>query len=151
MNIRQSYREATVQGASPVELVIRLYEQMIEDMRQVSMAIETNDIRLRTNRIKHAILVIGHLQSSLDFTNGGKVARDLDNFYNVVRESVFDVQVHPTKRNVNQVITDLLAVREAWIVVERAEKPSIAPIDRYPPSTAPAEANPNRAPMNWQG
>jgi flagellin-specific chaperone FliS len=43
MNAQQSYREAAVRGASPVELVVRLYEQMIEDMRQVSAAIEKND------------------------------------------------------------------------------------------------------------
>jgi flagellin-specific chaperone FliS len=48
MNIQQSYREAAVQGARPVELVVRLYEQMIEDLRQVMQAVENNDIRRRT-------------------------------------------------------------------------------------------------------
>ena len=70
MNIQQSYREATIQGASPVALVVRLYEQMIEDLRQVAVAIEKKDIERRTNRIKHAILVVGHLQSALDFAQG---------------------------------------------------------------------------------
>src|ERR1022692_2107977 len=92
MNIQQSYREATVGGASPVELVVRLYEQMIKDLREVADAIEQKDITLRTGRIKHAILVVGHLQSSLDFAKGGKVAKDLDNFYNAVRQSLVWVQ-----------------------------------------------------------
>jgi flagellin-specific chaperone FliS len=80
MNFQQSYREATVQGANPVALVVRLYEQMIEDMRQVAIANERNDIPRRTDRIRHVILVIGHLQSTLDFARGGKVAQDLDKF-----------------------------------------------------------------------
>lgn len=126
MDIQQSYREATVQGANPVALVVRLYEQMIEDLRQVSKAIDNKDIRLRTQRIKHVILVIGHLQSSLDFDRGGKVARDLENFYDVLRQNLIYLQVNPTKRGVTQLITDLLAVREAWIEVERAENPSVA-------------------------
>src|ERR1039457_6630692 len=117
MNIQQSYREATVGGASPVELVVRLYEQMIKDLREVADAIEKKDIRLRTNRIKHAILVVGHLQSSLDFAKGGKVAKDLDNFYNAVRQSLVWVQFHPSQRGVTQLITDLLAVREGWVGV----------------------------------
>jgi flagellar biosynthetic protein FliS len=95
MNIQQSYREATVQGASPVQLVIGLYEQMIEDVRQAAIAVEQKDIRQRTRHIKHAILVIGHLQSVLDFENGGKVARDLNNFYNVLRQSLLQVQFFP--------------------------------------------------------
>ncbi len=133
MNIQQSYREASVRGANPVALVVRLYEQMIEDLRQVAMAIEQNDIQRRSDRIRHAILVIGHLQSSLDFVNGGKVAKDLDNFYNVLRQSVVLVQFRPTKRAVAHVITDLLAVREAWIKVEQAE-------NLAPPSTTPQAA-----------
>jgi len=125
MNIQQSYREAAVRGAGPVELVVRLYEQTIEDLRQAASAIEQNDIERRTKRIKHAILIVGHLQSALDFAKGGKVAQDLDNFYNAVRQSLVWVQFHPSKRGVTQLITDLLAVREAWIVVDRAERPSV--------------------------
>jgi flagellar secretion chaperone FliS len=124
MNIQQSYREATVQGANPVELVVRLYEQMIEDLRQVEKAIEQKDIKLRTKKINHVILIVGHLQSSLDFGRGGKVARDLENFYNALRESVVYVQFHPSPLGVTRLITDLLAVREAWIAVEHAEYPS---------------------------
>ncbi len=78
MNIQQSYRESAVRGATPLALVVRLYEQMIEDLRQVANAIEQNDIERRSNRIKHALLVIAHLQSTLDFAQGGKVAQDLN-------------------------------------------------------------------------
>jgi flagellar protein FliS len=124
MNIQQSYREAAVQGANPVELVVRLYEQMIEDLRQVAKAIEQKNVRLRTERIKHVILIVGHLQSSLDFNRGGRVASNLENLYNTLRDRLVAVQVRPTSRGVSQLITDLLAVREAWIQVERAEYPS---------------------------
>src|SRR5271168_3011094 len=81
MSIQQMYREASIRGANPVALIVKLYEQLIEDMRHVAIAIDQNNIELRSNRIKHAILVIGHLQSSLDFERGGKVARDLEDFY----------------------------------------------------------------------
>jgi flagellar secretion chaperone FliS len=125
MSVQDSYREATVRGASPVELVVRLYEQIIEDLRQAAIAIEQNAIERRTKRINHAILVIGHLQSPLDFTRGGKVAKDLDHFYNVLRQNLIQVQFYPSKQGITQQITDLLAVREAWIKVERAERSSV--------------------------
>jgi len=150
MNIQQSYREATVRGANPIELVVRLYEQMIEDLRQVAVAIEQNDIMLRTRRIKHAILIVGHLQSSLDFAKGGKVAKDLDNFYNAVRQSLVWVQFHPSKRGVTQLITDLLAVREAWIVVDRAERPSVTTAAGMVASAA-ASPESDHVRMDWKG
>jgi len=137
MNIQQSYRESAVRGATPLALVVRLYEQMIEDLRQVANAIEQNDIERRSDRIKHALLVIAHLQSTLDFAQGGKVAQDLNRFYDALRQSVVQVQFHPSKRGVTQLITDLLAVREAWIQVERAENPSVTTADRIVLSGAP--------------
>ena len=149
MNVQQSYREATVGGANPVELVVRLYEQTIEDLRQAAIAIEQNDIERRTKHIKHAILVVGHLQSSLDFAKGGKVAKDLDNFYNAVRQSLVWVQFHPSKRGVTQLITDLLAVREAWIVVDRADRPSAASAAGMVASAAGAESDHVR--VDWKG
>jgi flagellar secretion chaperone FliS len=149
MNIRQSYREGTVRGASPVDLVIRLNEQMIEDLRRVSEAIEKNDIVLRTNRIKHAILVVGCLQSSLDYERGGKVAQNLDYFYNVLREKLFQVQCRSTQQGVAQLITDLLAVREAWIEVERAERASLTAGDlRF---RSDPDADSDRPRLDWQG
>jgi len=60
------------------------------------------------------------------------------------------VQFHPSKRGVAQLITDLLAVREAWIEVERAENPSSATAARMVPSAA-ADSASDHVPMDWQG
>jgi len=150
MNIQQSYRESSARGASPVDLVVRLYEQIIEDLRQAAIAIEQNAIERRTKGIQHAILVVGHLQSPLDFANGGKVAKDLDNFYNVLRQNLVQVQFHPSKRGVAQLITDLLAVREAWIQVEQAERPSATIAANLVPSSTP-DPDSDRAHADWQG
>jgi flagellar biosynthetic protein FliS len=152
MNIQQYYREASVRGANPVALVVRLYEQMIEDMRQVALAIEANDIPRRTDRIRHTILVIGHLQSTLDFAQGGKVARDLDDFYNALRQNIVYVQFHPTQRAATQVITDLLAVREAWTQVELAQHPSTSGSDQaFRSVEADSDTDSNRARVDWSG
>jgi flagellar protein FliS len=157
MNVQQSYREATVGGANPVSLVVQLYEQLIQDLRQVVGAIEKKDIELRSNRIKHAILVVGYLQSTLDFERGGKVAKDLEHFYDTLRQSLQWVQFHPSVGAATQLITDLLAVREAWIQVEATENPttSLAPVPSSAhvlPSDSPDRDSESDPPhMNWQG
>jgi flagellar protein FliS len=137
---RSAYRENDVRGATAVRLVILLYEQLVQDLRQALQAIEQNDIEGRTKRINHAILVIGHLQSPLDFANGGKVAQDLDHFYNVLRQNLVQVQFHPSRAGISQQITDLLAVREAWTEVERAEQSLVATTVPTTPGTVPSDA-----------
>lgn len=153
-NPRTVYREDDVRGATAVRLVVLLYEQLVQDLRQALQAIEQNDIELRTKRINHAILVIGHLQSPLDFANGGKVAQDLDHFYNVLRQNLVQVQFHPSQAGLSQQITDLLAVREAWSEVERAEKSLAATSVTTTPSTVPSGApslEPDSARVSWKG
>jgi len=153
-NPRTVYRENDVRGATAVRLVVLLYEQLVQDLRQALQAIEQNDIEVRTKRINHAILVIGHLQSPLDFANGGKVAQDLDHFYNVLRQNLVQVQFHPSQAELSQQITDLLAVREAWTDVERAEKSLVATTVTTTSSTVPSgaesiESDPVR--VTWKG
>ena len=154
-NARTSYRENDVRGASPVRLVVMLYDQMIQDLTKAAEAMDQNDVERRTKLINHAILVVGHLQSPLDFENGGKVAQDLDSFYNTLRQSLVWVQFQSSKPGLTQLITDLLAVREAWIAVDAAEKSKgtvagvPAEASEFPAEAA--EAASDRAPMDWQG
>jgi len=151
MDVGRSYREAAVRGATPVELVIRLYEQTIEDLRQAIKALEQNDVERRSNKINHAILVLGHLQSQLEFQNGGQVARDLENFYNVVRTNLVQAHVSASRQLLAQQITDLLNVREAWIEVQRAENYSVAKRFGGPAAEPASISETNHAHLDWKG
>jgi|SRR5271165_194796 len=151
MNAGRNYREAAVGGASPLGLVARLYEQAIEDLRQALRAMERNDIALRSNKINHALLVVAHLQSQLDFERGGKVARDLERFYNVLRENLVQAQILNSQALLWQQITDLLEVRDAWQEAERAEGSAVS---ARMPAADPMEAQSyeaDRSRVGWEG
>jgi len=145
---RTTYRENEVCGASPVRLVVLLYQQLIQDLLQAARAFEQEDIPLRTDHINHAIVVTAHLQSALDFEKGGKAAQALDTFYNTLRQNLVQVQFFPSKEGLQHQITDLMALREAWVEVERAEQP--AGLNPTPiPSPSGAEADAVR--VDWEG
>jgi flagellar secretion chaperone FliS len=119
MNARLSYREAAVEGASPVRLVILLYEQAFEDLRAALGAHQRGDIEGRTGHINHAILVIGYLQASLDKERGGRVAVNLERFYDQVRSGLVEAQFKQSGAALEQQISHLMQVHEAWCEVER--------------------------------
>jgi flagellar biosynthetic protein FliS len=116
---RNAYREAAVRGGNPVQLVIRLYEQIIQDLTQAIKALEQNQVELRTAKINHAILVIAHLQSQLDFRAGPVPARQLSAFYDSLRSGLVRAQFRGSKELLAQQITDILEVRSAWMEVEQ--------------------------------
>jgi flagellar protein FliS len=130
MDVRSSYRESAVRGASPVHLVILLYEQAIEDLRRAVIALEKGDIEARTKSINHALTVIGQLQGSLDMERGGEVASNLQRFYSLMRSSLIDAQLKQSVRILEQQIEQLVLVREAWLEVDLATaKPAPRPAE----------------------
>lgn len=157
-NPRMAYRENDARGASGVRLVVLLYEQIIQDLGRAVQALEQNDIELRTKYINHAVLVIGYLQSPLDFERGGKVAKDLDHFYNVLRQNMVRAQCLASNAALQHLITDVLAVRDAWIEVERAGHSLGARGAKVSASTTgagntedPNAAAPSHGRMDWRG
>jgi flagellar secretion chaperone FliS len=148
MDARSSYREANVRGASPVQLVICLYEQAIEDLRRAVVALEKGDIEARTRGINHALSVIAQLQGSLDTERGGEVASNLNRFYNMLRASLAEAQLKQSARILEQQISHLVLIYEAWLEVERV---TLAPVqqDSRPAQTAPVVSPPEKPLADW--
>jgi flagellar protein FliS len=124
MNVRFSYREAAVRGASPVRLVICLYEQAIEDLRRAVAALGEKDIAARTHAINHALMVIGQLQGTLDMERGGEVARNLLHFYTTIRAGLIEAQFKQSATIVERQMDQLVLVHGAWL--EAAGEPAAA-------------------------
>jgi flagellar secretion chaperone FliS len=137
MDAKTSYREAAVRGARPLQLVILLYEQGIDDLRRALAALQRGDIETRTRQINHALVVIGHLQASLDMEQGAQVARNLQRFYHLLRESLVKAHGKQSVTILQEGIADLMSLREAWIEVERSANPSTEfPVERVPTQAA---------------
>jgi len=120
MDPRTSYRVVAAQGASPVGLVIQLYEQMIQDLVRAVQALEQNNTEQRTKELNHALTVLGWLQGTLDMRRGGTVAHNLLRFYTCVRARLLEAQARGSQAVLQEQISSLLEVREAWTEVERA-------------------------------
>ena len=109
-----------------MRLVICLYEQAIEDLRCAVIALERGDIEARTRGINHALTVIAQLQGSLDMERAGEVARNLERFYSLVRVGLIEAQTKQSARILEQQISQLATVHEAWLEVERVTAPPAA-------------------------
>lgn len=148
MDARTSYREAAVRGASPVRLVICLYEQALEDLRRAVIALEKGDIEARTRAINHALTVIGQLQGTLDMEQGGEVAKNLERFYRLVRTGLLEAQIKQSARILEEQISQLATVHEAWLEVERATASAASPKPEPNPD-APAIASAQPSFSEW--
>src|SRR3990172_9885730 len=123
-NAARAYRQLSAHGASPVGLIVLLYEAAVSSLHRAIQALETNDIERRTHHLNHAIAVIGELQASLDFSQGGDVARNLDQFYRIARSRILEASAGKSKTILKQLAAQFLSLREAW---EHVDAPLTGP------------------------
>ena len=141
MNPGLTYRETAVAGASPIRLVVLLYEQAIEDLQRAVAAQQRRDIEGRTREINHAILVIGHLQATLDKEQGGRVSDNLERFYGQVVAGLIEAQAKQSIGGLEKQISLLMEVHRAWCEVER---------QLAPPPVQPQQTGGNQSRVGWK-
>jgi flagellar protein FliS len=130
-----AYREADVQGASPVEVVIMLYDVLARDLKRVIAAIRAGDVQERDNQSNHGFQVLQELECSLDMERGGSTAKDLSRFYSHVRAKLMEVQFKLDPALLERQIEMLMELRRGWVQAMAA--PEVTPMAMVPASPGP--------------
>lgn len=138
-----SYRRAAVENAGPVGLVVILYDLLINDLRQAIDAVEKKDVEARSAVIKHAFVVLQQLEGSLDRENGGEAAKNLSGFYAVMRSRIFEAHTRVSAAILNEQVTLLLDVRQAWEKVDPAKV--VLATDAVPAASAESDSKNDHA------
>ncbi|MGD0930715.1 MAG: flagellar export chaperone FliS [Candidatus Korobacteraceae bacterium] len=126
VDARQIYQDSAVRGATPIELVIVLYDSAIEDMRRALTAMQQSDVEVRASRIGHALMVLQQLQGTLDFEHGGEAARQFEQFYNLMRAKLLEAQMRGSLELMEKQIRYMSEVRDCWTQARRILQPKAA-------------------------
>jgi len=127
MNFTQSevaglYSQGNAHGASPLGLVVALYDTILRDLRRAGDAIAQGDVEKRTFELNHALRVIAELENVLDFERGSDAAPKLKNFYVVMRGMILDASIKNSREALHQLWEIFATVRKAWNEAERKMK-----------------------------
>ncbi len=139
VDARQIYQDSAVRGATPIELVVMLYDSAIEDMRRALAAMQKSDIEARTAEIQHALMVLQQLQGTLDFERGGAAAKQFEQFYNLVRAKLLEAQMRGSPELMERQVRFMSEVRDCWLQAKRLLQPHQASSPLVAPGGAPGE------------
>lgn len=109
-----SYRQSAIQGASPIGLMIALFDRLAGDLRRAAAALRKNDIETRCKELNHALLVIGQLESWVDVKSGGESAHILARFYAYLRAKMFEAGASKSAKVLEMQVDMILLVRSSW-------------------------------------
>ena len=122
-----TYREQRILTASPVRLVVMLYEAAITSLNKAIKAIGEGDIKGRWAANKHAIDIIEQLLVTLDTERGSEIAANLERLYPFMIRHLINVDMHNDPVPAREVIELLKPMHESWCELERRMSANGAP------------------------
>lgn len=113
-------------SASPIGLVVILFDTALESLQRAAAAIRTCDVETRVNELNHALAVVAELHRSLNIDNGGEFAARMNRYYDSVRIRIMDANMSVSEGSVDKIASELRILRDAWSLVDvrRSEKPA---------------------------
>ncbi len=102
------------ESASPMELVIMLYDGAIRFLGEAGEASARKDRRGRAQGVAKALAIIAELQSTLNMDGGAEVARELDRLYTYATQRLLDANVKRDDTAIDEVRKLMATVRGGW-------------------------------------
>jgi flagellar protein FliS len=109
----QAYREAAVLTASPVQLVVMLYDGIERFLRQAEVVMGEGTIAQANERMQKGEAIIDELIATLD-KSAGQVAERLEGIYVFCKRLLMEARIERDPTKIETVRRLLRPLRDAW-------------------------------------
>lgn len=109
--------ESLAHGGRRVDLVVVLYDHVVENLREARVFLEASNYLECGRRCSKALTILAGLRETLDFENGEPVASNLLKFYNVVTSKIIGAQSQKNTALLVEASGLVESVRSAWVQV----------------------------------
>lgn len=106
-----------VGGASPHDLIMLLYEDLLRELRLAAAATERNDYTTKSAKLTKSLAILFALEAGLDFNKGGEVAETLSRFYRGARETIMRASLDHSPALLRDVAANVSEIAESWRVI----------------------------------
>ncbi len=111
---RQQQVQHEIEQASPVRLVVMLYDKTVSLLRQSVLHIDRNNVKAKGEALNRVVEIIGELQAVLNREEGGVVAQNLDSMYEFMIRSVTLANLNNDPQPLGSVLKMLEELRQGW-------------------------------------
>lgn len=118
----QMYQQVKITTADPLQIVVLLYEGAIKNLNQWLMLIDT-DADTASARLMRTQEIINYLRTSLDHSQGGDIAFNLERLYNYMRDRLIEANLQLDRAKVQEVVGLLQTLLEGWHGIGNRPKP----------------------------
>lgn len=116
--ITHEYRKQAVNGSSPLQLIIMMYDGALKFMEAGKHAIAHHDLSRQNDQLQRAQKVVLELMACLDQEEGGEVAVNLLRLYTYVVNELVKANCEDNAEAVDRCIKIFSDLREGWVTIE---------------------------------
>ena len=109
----QAYREAAVLTASPVQLVVMLYDGVERFLRQAEVVMEEGGVAQAHDRMQRGEAIIDELLRTLD-KSAGQVAERLEAIYIFCKRLMMEARLERDATKLTKIRSLMGELRESW-------------------------------------
>ena len=121
-NALDTYKETRVKTASQGQLIIMLYNEAVRQLEKALNVFEMNDdgkkdpgrIEIISNSVVKTQEIISELMVSLDFEQGGDIAKNLFSLYSWFNRELMEANINQDSRRIRNVYNQVEQLRSAW-------------------------------------
>ena len=121
-NFINAYREVGVQtgvaSASPHQLVLMLFDGLLESMSQARGAMTTRNIGAKCTAISRAARIVDEgLKANLNLQQGGPLAQNLNSLYEYITLRLTHANLNNDVAALEECVRLIEPIRSAWIAI----------------------------------
>jgi flagellar protein FliS len=110
----KSYKKLQVETASPIGLVVMLYDRAIVLLNKARKEIDEKQYEAKGHTLDKASDIILELLTTLDKDKGGEIASSLTNLYNFILREITDANSSLKTKHLDNACKILSELRESW-------------------------------------
>ncbi len=124
-NYIDQYRKAAVNTASPLQLIIMLYDGALRFMNAGKAAMERHDLFEQNKNLQKAQKIVAELMSCLNMEAGGEVAQNLLSLYTFVYNRLVMANVEEKPEYIDECDRVLRELRESWAIIDANQRAAV--------------------------
>jgi flagellar protein FliS len=122
----QQTNKSTAQQASPYQLVAMLFQKLLGNIATAKGAISQKNFEKKGTELSNAIAIIGVLEGSLDFKQGGEVSENLASLYKFCSEQLLVASTNNDSEKLEEIIQILLPIKAGWDSIPLANQEQVS-------------------------
>lgn len=114
-----AYRKQAVETARPIDLVVMLYDGILQSLDKAKEAIEARNLEEQNHHLLRAQRILSELSAGLDLDKGGEIGSNLMSIYAFCMARLIEANLHDRTEPVLQARRVLTPLRDAWAEASR--------------------------------